>query len=122
MIDQQKAPDAANVSGLGKAKHSNSSAAQRQRLLAALETRNVSTIDARGPLDILSPAARIMELRKRGHRIDTARIVQQTECGKRHNVALYVLQPAACVPAVLPESLHRAGGAAQAQGAFYGET
>lgn len=122
MIDQQKAPDAANVSGLGKTQHGNSSEAQRQRLLTALAVAPVSTIEARRDLDILAPAPRVFELRARGYRVDTVRIVQQTECGKRHSVALYVLQPATAVPSVTPESVNGVGGAARAHGAIHGET
>lgn len=70
--------------------HSNSSAAQRQRLLEALRQGMVSTITARRDLDILSPAARIIELRKH-HRIDTVRVNQPTDCGKLHRVGLYAL-------------------------------
>ncbi len=68
----------------------NSCAAQRQRLLDALRQGMVSTITARRDLDILSPAARIIELRKH-HRIDTVRVNQPTDCGKLHSVALYAL-------------------------------
>ncbi len=68
----------------------NSCAAQRQRLLEALRHGMVSTITARRDLDILSPAARIIELRKH-HRIDTVRVNQPTDCGKLHCVALYAL-------------------------------
>ncbi len=49
-------------------------------------------IEARRDLDILSPAARVLELRRKGYRIDTVWIKQPTDCGKLHRVAKYVLQ------------------------------
>lgn len=74
-------------------KHSNSSEAQRQRLLAWLRTHGrIDTITARRDLDILGVAQRIIELRRK-HRIDTVWTKQPTDCGKLHRVALYVLCP-----------------------------
>jgi hypothetical protein len=73
--------------------YSNSSAAQRQRLLDALRRYMVSTIAARRDLDIMMPAARVHELRHRfGYQIDMVWIEQPTDCGKLHRVALYVLK------------------------------
>ncbi len=73
--------------------HSNSAQDQRKRLLDYLRTHgSIDTITARRELDILMPAARLHELRhKFGHRIDTVRTKQPTECGKLHTVAKYVL-------------------------------
>ena len=75
--------------------HSNSSAAQRQRLYAWLKVHGmISTIDARRNLDILMPAARVHELRHRyGHQIDLVWVQQPTDCGKLHRVGQYVLCP-----------------------------
>lgn len=67
-------------------------AAQRQRLLTALRLAPISTIAARKELDILGVAQRIIELRK-DHDIETVWINAQTESGKSHRVALYVLKP-----------------------------
>lgn len=92
MTGQQKAPDAANVSGLGKTQASHCSEAQRRRLLDRLRIGPISTLEARRDLDILMPAARIFELRECGHRIVTFRIDQCTDAGTRHKVARYVLQ------------------------------
>lgn len=72
--------------------NSNSADAQRQRLLDRLKVAPVDTVTARRDLDILGVAQRIIELR-RFHRIDTVWTKQQTDCGKVHRVALYVLQP-----------------------------
>lgn len=75
--------------------HSNTAAVQRQRLLKALRRSPVSTITARSELDILSPAARVLELRRLGHRIRTVWAWQRTDCGKSHRVALYKLNKGA---------------------------
>lgn len=78
---------------MGNHQNSNSTAAQRKRLIDWLKTYgNIDTITARRELDILMPGARIHELRhKLGHRIDTVKIQRPTDCGKLHRVALYVL-------------------------------
>lgn len=73
--------------------NSNSTEAQRNRLLDALRRCMVSTIAARRDLDIMMPAARIHELRHRyGYQINKVWIKQTTDCGKLHRVALYVLK------------------------------
>lgn len=77
-----------------KTPRSDSSSAhdQRQRLLEWLKAHGkIDTVTARRELDILCPAARVLELRKRGHRIDTVWIERTTDCGKIHRVAMYVL-------------------------------
>lgn len=74
--------------------HSNSAHAQRQRLLAWLRQHGqIDTITARRELDCLMPAARVLELRRRGFEIATVWIERATDCGKLHRVALYVLKP-----------------------------
>lgn len=71
---------------------SNSSAAQRQRLLAALREGPKSTVWLRRELDIMMPAARVHELRHReGFNILTHRRCELTESGRHHNVAEYIL-------------------------------
>lgn len=70
---------------------SNSTASQRQRLLEALRQRSLSTLDARRELDVMHPAARIMELRQEGENIITHWSQEPTECGGLHRVARYVL-------------------------------
>jgi hypothetical protein len=73
---------------------SNGADAQRARLLAALETGPVSTIEARRDLDIMMPAARVHELRHRqGKNILMTRVPLPTDGGRLHSVALYVLLP-----------------------------
>ena len=71
---------------------SNSAHAQRQRLLESLKISPIDTVTARHELDILCPAARVLELRRRGHNIETVWIDRPTDCGKVHRVALYVLK------------------------------
>ncbi|MHC1711008.1 MAG: helix-turn-helix domain-containing protein [Solidesulfovibrio sp.] len=71
------------------AENNNSASAQRSRMLAALHKGPVSTLKARREYDILHPAARVLELRARGHLIDTVPTDDFTSEGKPHRVALY---------------------------------
>lgn len=73
--------------------NSNSAHAQRQRLLERLKITPIDTVTARHELDILCPAARVLELRRHCHKIKTVWIERPTDCGKVHRVALYVLLP-----------------------------
>lgn len=72
--------------------HSTASADQRRRLLAALQAGPVSTLDARERLDVIHPAARVLELRERGYRIVTTWAHQSDAWGRAHRVARYMLQ------------------------------
>ena len=69
--------------------------AQRTRLLDALmqaQGRGVSTVEARHELNIMQPAARVIELKDRGYFIKTVRAAVYDEHGRRHTgVARYVL-------------------------------
>ena len=69
-----------------------SAAAQRARLLEALRTTSLTTLEARRLLDVLHPAARIMELRRQGYDIQTVRVPDLTAEGRAHNVARYILR------------------------------
>lgn len=71
----------------------NSACAQRKRLLDALRCSPVTEMEARKNLDIMMPGARIHELRKEGHLIETIHVWQPTDSGKPHSVAQYVLMP-----------------------------
>ncbi|MCH2160102.1 MAG: helix-turn-helix domain-containing protein [Oleiphilaceae bacterium] len=78
----------------GASKHQNSTSAQRSRLLQALLTRStkgVTTIYARETLDIMSPASRLLELRKLGFDIRTVRVTEENAQGHKHVNARYVL-------------------------------
>lgn len=92
MSTKRSRPEAAkNEAMANQRSHSNTAAAQRQRMLKALRRGHVSTIYARRNLDILCPAARVLELRRAGYRIKTVWVWDRTDCGKSHRVALYVL-------------------------------
>jgi len=84
----------------------NGVAAQRSRLMDELLQRgSVTTLSARREIDVLHVAARIMELRQAGHRIDTVWTTDTTSEGHKHRVAKYVLVSA-------QPDLFRNGGAA----------
>jgi Helix-turn-helix domain len=74
-----------------KSSAGNDAAAQRLRALDLLRTGPKSTLQLRRDGDILAPAARILELKRRGFEILTQWVQQATECGQVHRVALYVL-------------------------------
>jgi len=66
--------------------------AQRQRLLTELQHRAINTIDARRDLNILMLAARVKELRQRGHDVVTRLMDIHDDQGRPHSrVALYSL-------------------------------
>lgn len=64
---------------------------QRRLLLAALRRGPVSSVDARERLNIYHPAARVLELRERGHRIVTTWSREADAWGRLHRVGRYVL-------------------------------
>lgn len=70
----------------------NTASAQRARLLDALRRESLTTLEARSKLDVLHPAARVMELRRRGHSIVTVWTVDITTEGRPHRVARYILR------------------------------
>lgn len=69
-------------------------AGQRQceRLLAALQRFPISTFEASRQLDVYHAPARVLQLRKQGHKIITLRQRVETEAGVSHRVGLYILQ------------------------------
>jgi hypothetical protein len=70
----------------------NSAESQRARVLAWLQTsRPLTTLEARRELDVLHPAARVMELRQAGHNIITHWQTDANGSGRPHRVASYVL-------------------------------
>lgn len=80
-------------SKLTKRLYGNSSASQRARLLKHFENcTHLSTLQAREELGILHPCGRIMELRKRGHQIETHWINEADNNGVLHRIGLYVYQ------------------------------
>jgi hypothetical protein len=76
-----------------KLPYGNSTSTQRKRILSYLEKNHrISTMEAREILGILHPGGRIMELRKKGYRIDTHWIEAFDANGGTHKVGLYVYQ------------------------------
>jgi hypothetical protein len=70
----------------------NDTTAQRNRLLHFLQLHgSLSTIDARHLIDVMHPAARVMELRRQGHDIMTAWAHETTPEGGTHRIARYHL-------------------------------
>ncbi|MFI3223186.1 MAG: helix-turn-helix domain-containing protein [Methylococcaceae bacterium] len=65
---------------------------QQHILLAELRQRPVSTLEARNELFIMSPAARVMELKEQGHNIITHLVHAGTK-----KIAQYVLLSAEVV-------------------------
>ncbi|MFC3909002.1 helix-turn-helix domain-containing protein [Legionella dresdenensis] len=71
--------------------HDNSSSSQRARLLKYLKAYSqLSTLHARQHLGILHPCGRIMELRRRGHQIETHWVIEIDSNGVLHRVGLYI--------------------------------
>lgn len=71
---------------------SHTSTEQDRRLLLALRTGPVSSIQAANDLDIVHPPSTVRRLRKNGHMIVTNWTYQATEPGRPpHRVAKYVL-------------------------------
>lgn len=69
----------------------NTAKAQCMRILAYLYTKPLDTLSARKELDVMHPAARVMELRNQGIEIKTIWIDRASDCGKIHRIACYVL-------------------------------
>ena len=72
-------------------RNENTAAAQRGRVLAALKVRKITTLQARQEIDVLHPAARVMELRRAGHDIATEWTFDVNSEGHLHRVARYTL-------------------------------
>ena len=68
------------------------SSAQCDRLLTALHRFPVTTFEAMRFLDVYHVPARVLQLRQRGHKIDTNWLTVQTESGDKHRVGLYALK------------------------------
>ena len=66
--------------------------AQADRLLEALRRFGVTTFEAMRYLDVYHCPARILQLRKQGHKIVTHWQTVITESGEKHRVGLYILE------------------------------
>lgn len=64
---------------------------QRKKLIKALESGPLTTLQAREQLGIMHPGGRINELRNRGFNIITHRCINYDVSGQAHKVAKYVL-------------------------------
>jgi Helix-turn-helix domain len=71
------------------------SRSQAARLLEALSRYSITTFEAMRYLDVYHCPARILQLRKRGHKIVTHWQTVITEAGERHRVGLYALESGA---------------------------
>jgi hypothetical protein len=73
----------------------NSASNQRLIILQALRQKPQSTNDLRCNYGIMQPAARVLELKAKGYKIDTVIIDEATPYDgiKHKGVARYVLQP-----------------------------
>jgi Helix-turn-helix domain len=71
--------------------HHNSTAAQCARLLARLRKGPITTFEAMRKLDVYHCPARVLQLRKRGHHIDTVWTRVVTEANVAHRVGQYIL-------------------------------
>jgi hypothetical protein len=69
-----------------------SRASQRAAILNYLQSNgSITTIYAREMLGIMSPAARVLELREQGHRVVTHWTKTTDNAGTKHREAKYVL-------------------------------
>lgn len=74
-----------------KPPYNNSASTQRKRIFRYLEKNHkLSTMEAREQLGILHPCGRVMELRRKGYRIDTHWIKEPDANGVLHRVGLYI--------------------------------
>jgi len=72
--------------------HTNPICVQHQRLLNwfAKSSNKITTMEARNTLGIMSPAARILELKQRGYIIKTHRVDEYDLNGIAHHMGVYV--------------------------------
>ena len=90
-MTNKKAPTEVEAETMQGHPIANDSAAQRKLLYSALLKGPVTTLEARRDHDVMHPAARIQELRERGFNIITHWESQETQPGRVHRVACYVL-------------------------------
>jgi len=93
MSTQKKCPAALGNPKKTKRAYSNSASSQRARILEHFANcPRLSTIEARDEYGILHPCGRVMELRKKGYRIDTNWIAAPDSNGVLHRIGQYVFQ------------------------------
>lgn len=73
--------------------HDNTISGQQQRVLHALREGPQSTLHLRSYYNVMMPAVRVLELRKKGYQIDTLRQTAIDDFGRKHPaIAIYVLR------------------------------
>ena len=72
-------------------KKSTSTESQRSLLLDHLKKGPLTTIQARDELGVMSPAPRVMELRRQGHNIITLWTETVDRTGTKHREGQYIL-------------------------------
>lgn len=98
MTDKKKADQQASPKHSGV--ENTTGEAQRARFLQALQLGPVTTIEAQRDLNIMRPAARITELRKAGHQIQTHLRDMYDDQGRKHTrCAVYYLSSSGQVAA-----------------------
>jgi len=93
-MDKKKATDrAAALKDILKKIPGNDTAAQRQRILAAIKALgSITTFELMRHLDVYDPRPRIFELRRNeGQYIVTVRRAEQTESGVTHRIGVYMM-------------------------------
>lgn len=84
---------AESLSEIARRVRGNSAMNQRERIMEGLKTHGaLTTIEIRRCLDVMSPASRILELKRAGNPIEMKWVNQSTDCGEVHSVGLYVLE------------------------------
>ena len=93
MDEIKKGPEGLGNPKKSKPAYDNSCSSQQVRLLKHFEVYpRLSTIEARDKYGILSPPARIKELRQKGYRIDRHWTDEPDSNGVMHRVGMYVYQ------------------------------
>ena len=73
-------------------RHNSTASSQRNSISKHLDEKgSLTTLYARERLGIMSPAARVLELRKNGHKIITHWTTSEDMAGTKHREAKYVL-------------------------------
>jgi hypothetical protein len=73
----------------------NANSSQASRLLEGLSRYSITTFEAMRYLDVYHCPARVLQLRKQGHKIVTHWRTVTTEAGVKHRVGLYALESGA---------------------------
>ena len=94
LLNTTSATKIAALESIRSKSQASGSGAQCKRLLEGLGQFGLNTFEAMRYLDVYHVPARILQLRKRGHKITTHWQTVATESGHTHRVGLYVLESA----------------------------